>query len=265
MAEKENSAIRLHRFIQRMVPQPENAQTVQVLMHVLGVSKNSSARQQNAELSRGTALLFSELDSLVAELKRYEYSEEVINSITGPFDRLSAGNLVNQWQQNKPVFAASLPVLRSFGETPNLLTNDGAVISSEELAELKEAIENLRKEVKDSGLPERVKKFVSEQLDFIARAIRDYPLAGIKSFKTAATEAIFHEAENLDIVTEYNDKPQIQGLKAIQEKVVKVSRFSIEFSKFLNAMDTIHHYAGPAFQSAGTAVHHLSGWVQRLK
>jgi len=59
--------------------------------------------------------------------------------------------------------------------------------------------------------------------------------------------------------------PKKRGLKAIQEKVVKVSRFSIEFSKFLNAMDTIHHYAGAGFQSAGTAAHHLSGWVQRLK
>ena len=265
MAERENSAIRLHRFIQRMMPQPDNAQTVQVLMHVLGISKNCSARQQNSDLARGTALLFTELDLLVTELKRYEYSDEVIGSVTAPFDRLTPSGLVTPWVQNKPVFAANLPVLRSFAETPNLLTDDGVVITGEQLVELTDAINALRKDTKNSELPERVKTFVHEQLDFIARAIRDYPLAGIKSFKTAATEAVFHEAANTEVLVENNNEPQIQNLKAIQEKVVKVSRFSVEFSKFLSAMDTIQHYAEGALKSAGSAAHHLSGWVQHLK
>jgi len=248
-----------------MVQQPDAVPSVQALMRGLEISENHSARRKNAELLRGTALLFSELESLVAELKRYDYSDEALIPVTALFDRLSTGALINAWQHNKGVFAASLPVLRSFGETPNLLADDGAAISSEDLAQLSKAIENLRKEVENSDLPEGARQFVSEQLDFIERAIRDYPLAGIKAFKTAATEAVFHEAENLDIVTQYSDKPQIQGLKAIQEKVVKVSRFSIEFSKFLNAMDTIHRHAGPALQSAGAVVHHLSGWTQHLK
>jgi hypothetical protein len=138
------------------------------------------------------------------------------------------------------------------------------VISKDELADLSKDIETLRHEVEASNLPESVKQFIFDQLNIITAAIRDYPLAGVKAFKGAARDAVFHEAEHSEIVIEYGETPQMKGLKAIQAKVVKVSKFSIQFSKFLNSMDTIYHRGGEALQTAVGAVHHVSGWAQHL-
>jgi hypothetical protein len=264
MAERENSAFRLHRFIQRMVPQQDNIVVAQVLLNAFGIQKDGNARQQNAMLSRITSLLFTELESLVAELKRHDYSDEAISPITAPFDRLTATGLASPWQQHKGGFAASLLVLRSIGESPNLLTEDGTLISEGDLAELSKDIETLRQEVQASDLPDSVKEFIFQQLDIIADAIRDYPLAGVKVFKEAAKDSSFHEAEHSEIVVQYSETPQMTSLKAIQAKVVKVAKFSIQFSKFLSAMDTIYHHGGSVLESAVGAEHHLSGWAQHL-
>ena len=253
MAERENSAFRLYRFIQRMVPQPENLPTNQVLLNAFGIEKGGDAHQQNATVAKVLGLLFTELELLVSELKRHEYTDETIRPITAPFDTLSAGGLANPWQRVKSVFAASLLSLRPIAETPNLLTDDGVVISKDELAELSKDIEALRQEVQTSGLPASVKEFILHQLNIITGAIRDYPLSGVKAFKQAAKDAIFLELEHSDIVTQYSEKPQMTRLRAIQAKVVKASKFSIEFAKFLSAMDTISHHGGA-----------LLGWAQHL-
>ena len=143
--------------------------------------------------------------------------------------------------------------MRPIAETPNLLTDDGVVISKDELAELSKDIEALRQEVQTSDLPASVKEFILHQLNIITGAIRDYPLSGVKAFKQAAKDAIFLELEHSDIVTQYSEKPQMTRLRAIQAKVVKASKFSIEFAKFLSAMDTISHHGGA-----------LLGWAQHL-
>ena len=113
--------------------------------------------------------------------------------------------------------------------------------------------------------PDAVKEFIYQQLDIITSAIRDYPLAGVKAFKSAAKDAIFHEAEHAEILLKYNKAPQITGLKAIQAKVVKVAKFSIELSKFVSAIDSIYHHGGAALQAVATAGHKLSGWMEVLK
>ena len=112
MAERENSAFRLYRFIQRMMLQPDALPASQVVLNAFGIEKGGDAHQQNAMLSKVTLLLFTELELLVSELKRHDYSDEAIKPITAPFDTLSAGGLVNQWQRIKGVFAASLLSLR---------------------------------------------------------------------------------------------------------------------------------------------------------
>jgi len=253
MAERENSAFRLYRFIQRMMLQPDALPASQVVLNAFGIEKGGDAHQQNANVARVLGLLFTELELLVSELKRHDYSDEAIKPITAPFDTLSAGGLVNQWQRIKGVFAASLLSLRPIAETPNLLTDDGVVISKDELAELSKDIETLRQEVQTSDLPASVKEFILHQLNIITGAIRDDPLAGVKAFKQAAKDAIFHEVEHSEIVTQYSEKPQMTRLRAIQAKVVKASKFSVEFAKLLSAMDTISHHSGA-----------LLGWAQHL-
>jgi hypothetical protein len=136
-----------------MVSQSDNIATAQVLLNAYGIVDPRSIREQNVMLSTIVVLLLDELESLVAELKRHEYSDEAISPITEPFDRLSPAVLANAFQSNKPVFAASLPVLRSVGETPNLLTDDGTAISKDDLAQLSKDIETLRLEVQTFDLP----------------------------------------------------------------------------------------------------------------
>jgi hypothetical protein len=258
MAEKENSALRLYRFIEKMVPQqPPNKQTAQVLVDAFGFVKGASQREQNVILARVMGLLFDELESLVADLRRAGHSEQSIEPIVRPFDSLSGGGLATQWSAHVQLFSASLPVLLMVGET---YPADSVAVSQEELSELSNSIEKLRTEVQNSTLPEEVKRYVFEQLDIITRAIRDYPLAGAKAFKAAVRESIFHTGEHAEVVTEYQDTPELNGLKQIQEKAVAYAKYAIEVSKFVGALDSLYHHA----QAAPAVAHQLVGLVQHV-
>ena len=258
MAEKENSAFRLYRFIQKMVAQqPPNQQTAQVLLKSFGVDKSTAQREQNAILARVMLLLFDELESLVADLRRAGYSDESLQPIVRPFDLLSGVGLATQWSANSQGFAACLPVLRLVGET---LPEDSAAVSSEELSELGNSIEKLRAEVQESTLPDAVKSFVFEQVDIIKRAIKDYPLAGANAFKSAVREAIFHAGEHSEVIAEYKDTPTMTSLKQIQEKAVNYAKYAIEVSKFVGALDSLYQH----LQGAPAVAHALSGLVQHV-
>src|ERR1043166_2904627 len=106
MAVKENSAFRLLRFIEKMIHQGDQLPTASILLAAFGTKKDAKPREQNATLSRITFLLFNELETLVVELHRNGYSDEAIQPIVTPFDRLSAGGMSNNWQHNKPLFGA---------------------------------------------------------------------------------------------------------------------------------------------------------------
>ena len=175
MAEKENSAFRLYRFVQKMVEQKTSLPTAQVLVSTFGTRTDANAQKQNAALAKVMFLLFDELDSLVSELKQHNYTKETIDSITAPFDRLSAVGLAQPWPQNREKFSASLPVLRSVGDSPNVLSEDAAAINNDELTELSKSVEELRQEVETSELPLQVKQFIFQQLDLISDAIRECP------------------------------------------------------------------------------------------
>jgi hypothetical protein len=192
--------------------------TSQVVLDAFGYEKGRPSREQPVVLSKITALLFIELESLVAELKQHEYSDEVINPITAPFDRLTTGLWVGAWTSYKGSFAASLPVLRSIGETPNLLTEDDAVVSQKDLVDLGADIEAERQKVQSSNLPQSVKKFIFHQLDIISAAIRAYPIAGVKAFKAAARDAILDESEHLEIIEQHGKSPEIVGLKPFRRR-----------------------------------------------
>jgi hypothetical protein len=257
-ADKQNSAFRLYRFIQKMIPQhPQNMQTSQALLNAFGVPKDTPPRDQNAALARIMVLLFGELESLVSALQIAGHSEEAIQSIARPFDSLSGGGLANHWQNNVQSFSQSLPVLRFAGES---LPEDGESITSEELIDLTNSIETLRTQVQETTLPEQVKRFVYEQLNIIKRAIRDYPLSGPKAFKTAVQEAVFHIGEHSEVVAEIEKTPIMDSLKAIQEQAVKYAKYVIEVSKFIGALDALYHHA----LQAAPATEHLTGIVKHV-
>jgi hypothetical protein len=260
MAEKQNSAFRLYRFIEKMVPQqPPNQPTADVLLKSFGVDKSkTSQREQNTILARVVLLLFNELELLLVDLRRAGRSEESIRPIVKPFDSLSGGFLAIQWSAFSPAFAASLPVLLLAAET---LPEDGATVSQEELSELSKSIEKLRIEVRESTLPDVVKNFVFEQLNIIARAVADYPLAGVNAFKSAVRDAIFHLGEHSEVVEVVAENPAVMsGLKQIQETAVKYAKYTMEVSKFIGALDILYHHA----QAAPAVAHQLSGLIQHV-
>lgn len=248
--EKQNSAFRLYRFVQKMIPQhPPTMQTAQVLLNAFGLPKDATQREANATLARVMALLFGELELLVSALRNAGHSEESIQSVAKAFDYLSGGGLATQWQQHVHGFQATLPVLLFAGET---LPEDGVSVTPEELTELSNSIEALRTQVRESTLPEQVKRFVYEQLNIIKRAIRDYPVSGPKAFKTAVQEAVFHLGEHSEVVAEYEKTPVMESLKRIQEQAVKYAKYVIEVSKFIGALDSLYHHA---LQAAPAAEH----------
>jgi len=263
MAEKENSAFRLHRFIERMLSQGQNIQTAQVLLNAFGVKEQPKAVwSQSAMVLRVASLLFAEVRSLKEELTRAGFTGKSLELIDAAFDRLSVAGMPQQWQNHSAFFKACLNPPHIFGEG---LPDEGAHISNAELTDLQKVISDLREEVQKSDLRQEVKNFVYEQLNIIERAINDYPVTGMKAFKVAVREGVFHEAEHAEIVIELQNSPQMLSLKKIIAKVVQWSGYTAALSKLLSSGDVIYDHAEKGAHALAKHAHQVSLWLQHLK
>jgi len=262
MAEKENSAFRLHRAVEKMVNQPHNISTTQVLLNVFGAQDSKDPWAQSEAVLRIGSLLFGELDSLIEQSRKLAFSDESRKDIIAAFSRLSITGMLQQWQNNVPTFRASLTPLRIFGEG---MPEDGERISNDELTDLQKATAALRQEVSQSELPSIVKAFVFEQLNIIDRAIRDYPIAGVKAFRTAAKDTAFSHLEHIEEVKEFGHSEPMTKLQSILSKVREWARIGGDVSKLLKDSDTIYQHGEKAIHAATGAAHHVSDIVRHLK
>jgi hypothetical protein len=261
MPEKENSAFRLHRFFGRMVQQKATIPTAEVLLLVFGEGNAKAARTQNALLAQVTSLLFAELDSLTEESTRLGFSEESRQPIVAAFEMFSVRAMSQAWSASIALFQGSLPALRIFGEG---LADEGPAISKEDLAGLRTAVVNLREEIKKSDLPETVKRFVYQQLDIVERAIKDYPIAGINAFRTAAKDTLFNEVEHPQEVKDLGETASASKLQAIIVRVREMSRVIAAFGRLLAAGKSAVEGAEKLGHSTVEVAHQVSGVVQHL-
>jgi len=196
------------------------------------VKNSHDVWSQNELVLRVASLLFAELHSLKEESRRAGFTAKSLEPIEGAFAKLTVSGLAAQWQHNSPVFKTCLTPLHIFGEG---LADEGAPVNKADLTDLQDSVSNLRENVQKSDLQPDVKNFVYEQLNMIERAINNYPMAGIKAFRAAAREGMFHEAEHMEIVTELQKAPQMPRLQAIVAKVAVWSGYAVTVSKLLNA------------------------------
>jgi hypothetical protein len=264
MAEKQNSAFRLLHFCRRMVEQtPGNQTTAQVLLRAFGEKGNSqTARQETVQVARVISLLSSEVELMIGESNRLGFSESSRQPIVNAFERFSISGLASQWQASRLPFVNALPLLQIFAEG---LGDEGALIAEPEIVSLSEAIGTLRLDVENSELPDDVKQFVYEQLNLIERAVRDYPLAGAKAFKTAMREAIFHQADHVEAVETLKKTKQMITFKAIWRKVCDLSKYAIDASRLLTAGDEIYSHGQKVAHTASEAMHHVGGIIDHMK
>ena len=171
---------------------------------------------------------------------------------------LSVRAMSQAWSQSVALFQASLPVLRIFGEG---LPDEGPAISKEDLASLDTLVVNLRREIEKSDLPETVKRFVYEQLDIVERAIKEYPIAGINAFRTAAKDTVFNELEHPEEAKEFEQTESSSKLKAIIVRVREMSRVVLAFGKLLAAGNSVVETAEKLAHTAGSVAHQVSSVV----
>ena len=127
-------------------------------------------------------------------------------------------------QNSKQFFHTSSILLRAFGEG---LPEDGAPISKDDLTNLQNTIVELRDEVRESDLPGRVKIFVYEQIETIARAIHDSLWLEVKAFRAAVRDVVFREAEHMEVVESYLSTPVMTRLKTVIQKLGELSKYVI--------------------------------------
>lgn len=251
---KENSAVRIHRIFERMMKtQPDNAATMVALYTALGFDNKVAPLQQTQDLSHVLTLIFNELTCLMHELKP-KHSPRAFHPVLAAFERFAIAQLVNPWSANKPVFQAALPLLFSFGEE---LEHEGDPITKEELTELQNAVKEFREKIQSSDWQRALKNFLYEQLNFITRAIADYPIAGAKAFKSSVRDMSFHQREHLQLVTENAESEPMTRLKSLQAIVVKYSQYAIDFGKLLAAGDSIENHGEKALHAAAQLGHHF--------
>lgn len=227
-----NSAYRVHAILSAACAQPGNQQMWEVFAKVLGV-QHHDGRKKIFEVNRLLDLFYDEVDKTRAQMKASGFSEDLYETAFEVVEqRITPGLLFNEWQGYKTTLE---PILYGLKFCSEVLPHEEDLVSEEDIAIIKEALQNLDGVLHTSNLPDYVKAFIQQHINIIKKALRDYQVIGARSFKTAMYEGFIQSVENESIVTEYQESEEMGLLGKAWNGVKKATSYTLGNEKFLTA------------------------------
>jgi hypothetical protein len=231
MALNNNSASRLYDILSLASKQSSNESCFIFWSNFFKISKEDG-NERAYETVGLIRLLLSEVDETRRKMKGTQFSEAVYDDALNVVKKIcSVEHLYNAWEHFRP--SLTKDVLLSIRVCAEALPNEEEQIDADELTTLSKEIDELWKNVEEQQLPDELKAFVFRQLELIKKAIREYPVVGLRAFSNAEREMMLHYAMNVSIVKENSSKPEVQKLGKIWGKIKK---FIDEFGKILKLL-----------------------------
>ena len=223
-----NAAYRLYRILEKAQKAQGNKQTGEMWAELFGLSSPNS-RLRNYEVARLVALFAGELEDVKMKIRLtgfgsdlYQKSFEAVEQV------IVVDNLFNAWDNYKPILREE--VFLALKWCTAAMQSEETPIEEADLTELSKELNELEKSVRHGNLTEQVKVFVLHHIELIRKAIREYPIVGIRAFSQAERDALMHFAIYHVVVRENESTPEVQKLGKIWKKVIK---YVDEFSKVL--------------------------------
>jgi hypothetical protein len=224
-----NSASRLVALLRGIPSHPDNTQTLEVWARLFGVSEQNQNRKSGSVAQRLSAM-YRELEVVRDQMQKANYSETLYApAISRVEHALSTMLLPSTWNQARQYLTPETFVALEF--CSEILPDEEALVSSDELDEISARVEELQSSLTDSQLPARLRALVEHHISLIREALAEYPIAGAKALREVARTALGELVEVKDTVKSNRDAPAINKLGALWRKVNEAADVALKADK----------------------------------
>jgi len=228
MAMNNNPASRIYRILDSAIAQGGGKQCTPFWTEFFSV-RGANSNEVGFETVRLLSLLSAQAYEVVRKLKETSLSEDLYSNAFQVISRVFAvETLPNQWDYCRQLLAKDVMV--SLKYCAEILPSDEESIDAEELSTLDKEIDDLWQEVEQQELPEDVKAFVLRHLAMIKKAIKEYPIVGIRAFQEAQDRAMVDIVKNAEVVRTHSKNPKV---RAVMKYWAKVKGFIDAFGKWV--------------------------------
>lgn len=114
-----------------------------------------------------------------------------------------------------------------------ILPDEEAVISSEELAEILGLVADLRDAAQSDNIPTSLRALLLHHVELIQRAVAAYPIAGVKALREAAQTGLGELVESKEAVAEHSNTEAVSKLSETWKKVSDVADGALKVDKLI--------------------------------
>lgn len=229
MPQNINSASRLVALLRNIPGYPDNTQTLEVWAKLFEVNEENPNKKSGVVAERLNAM-YRELEVVREQMANANYSEKLYSPAIAKVEQaLSMMLLPSTWNLARQYLTPETVIALEF--CSEILPDEEAQISSEELAEINTRIEELSALLSDSQLPTRLRALIEHHISLIRRALAEYPITGAKALREAARTALGEMIEEKESVESNCDAPEIIKLGALWKKVNEAADIALKAEK----------------------------------
>ena len=217
MTANNNSATRLHRLLKALGEQPDKRRVSDAWAMVLGINEVDDDKR-SYETVEALGRLHRQVDTARRLMRSTEISQELYESALNRCKRaMSVDTLSAKMSDIRQNLAPDVLIAIAWcGET---LAQDEQELEPEVLAELQSEVEALRAAIEREDLPASLREFVSEQIQIIEKALREFPIVGARALSEALFQGYSHTQESGDAMNEAPHAPEINTLGSIWGRI----------------------------------------------
>jgi hypothetical protein len=207
----------------------DNTPVLDAWARILGIEEANQARRASIAAELLIAMR-RELSVASAGLAKANISQHVYEGALVKIEHaISPLLLPASWNQVKQYVTPD--VLTALAFCTEILPDEEAQITDEQLEQIRGAVEALRATLAEPTLPDRLRELVAHHAELIERALNEYPLVGAKALREAARTALGEIIEARDDLTAAKGTEAVSKLEKTWRQVNSIADTALKGEK----------------------------------
>lgn len=252
MAELTNAASRVYSLLKDASRKDGKISAAEAWAQVFGEDE-AQAKKDPYFIQTRLSLIRGQTDLIENEMRRTEIPEDLVAPYCERVRRVvSPTNLTAHWQDYQKHLQPDVFLCLRYCEA---LLGTETSIPEDELQRILDKVEELRREIEDSGLSNGVYQFLSGQIDILARALNEYPIRGPEAIREAFKEGFADLADHVDDLKNSTDQEEARKVATLWREMKRIGGEVVEADRIATAYVNLIEKG----QSAAAAVQGILG------
>ena len=224
-----NSASRILTLLNQVLSLPNEMVVAEAWAKTFDIVETNTNKKYSL-VSERLGWMRREVEILSTQMTNTNISPELYNDpLTRIEHALSIMILGGRTEQVKQYLGRETIVALSF--CADILSDEESEISTNNLTEIREKVEELRASLNESSISLRLRQLLQHHIDLIEHALAEYPISGAKALREAARTGLGEIIEIKDEVKQGSDSLPIGKLAAVWKKFNEVADNALKAEK----------------------------------